>query len=83
MVSGANLSVLGALGLAVGIIYLVHHKQTSDRKVMASSVSEYWSQLHVMHTLHPENARRGTEGFRETAKKAREQETTRRASRSS
>lgn len=29
----ANFAVLGALGVAVGIIYLVHHNQNTDRKV--------------------------------------------------
>ena len=31
--NGANLSLVGALGLAVGIIYVVHHSQQADRQV--------------------------------------------------
>lgn len=66
----ANLSLIGALGLAVGIIYLVHHSQQADRQVTSTVCP-----ITHTHTHNTESTTRGTERSGATAKETSEQET--------
>lgn len=43
MLSKANLAIVAALGFAAATIYLVHHSQSTDRKVSESSKAKTYA----------------------------------------